>query len=79
MAVTSVPRRYRPHGSHETMTNFFTSFGFEDMVTKNKESGENDVQALVLDGGHVQSVDCNQIIKKNVRWIIGIQILVTTS
>ena len=33
-------------------------------MNKNKESGENDVDAIVLDGGYVQSVDCDSIIRK---------------
>ena len=63
MAVTSLPQRYRGDSSHETMVSFFTKFDFKDMV-KNKLDGENDVDAIVLDGVYVQLADCNIILEK---------------
>ena len=64
MTVTSLPQHYRGGGSHETMVSFSYKIWFQEHGDKNKEDGENDVDAIVIYGRYVQLTDCNSILEK---------------
>ena len=77
MAVTSLPREYGCVLATECHDEFFKKFDFKESVKVKKSKGENDVNALVLDGSGVSCVGCVKIRKapcsyKNFQTNVGV-------